>query len=127
MGCGKHYEQLEEINKGLDVLMKAGMGKGNPAYEALWKMRGATLGKLTRLIPTPRLPSIIKLLTMLSPGQLKVFFDNEVGWLAEGTPAPGEMPVVRRISHEQAVLLLQEKPPSELVHKLLKPETYFGE
>lgn len=127
MGCGKYFEQLSEIEKGLATLLRSGLGPGNYAYETLYKVRGAVIGKLRLKVPTPRLPSLLKVLLMLSPGELKVFFDNEVGWIVEGTPTPGAPPVVRRISHEDAVLLMGPEPPSELVHKLLEPETYFGE
>lgn len=129
MACvSKHYfEQLSEIDKGLATLIRAGMGPLNPAYEALYKVRGSIMGKLRLAAPTPRLPTLLKVLAALSPGELKVFFDNEVGWIAEGTPTPGAPPVIRSISHEQAVLLMGPEPPPDLVHQLLKPETYFGE
>lgn len=127
MGCFPYYEQLKEVEKGLDALLRAGLGPATIPYETLYKMRGSILRKLGLKVPTPRLPSVLKLLALLSPGELKVFFDNEVGWVVEGRPTPESPPVIRRISHEEAVLLMGPEPPSDLVHKLLEPETYFGE
>ena len=127
MGCYPYFEQLGEINKALHDLIGGGFGPGTSPYELIYKMRGEVLGKLSLRIPSTRVPSLLKLLALLSPGELKVWFDIEVGWMVEGRLEPGAPPVVRRVSAEDAMTLLKPEPPADLVHRLLQPETYFGE
>jgi hypothetical protein len=127
MGCSPYFKQLKEIDQALSHILRAGLGPLSAPYEALYKVRGEVMGKLgLKAVSVRRVLPILKLLA-LSPGELEVFFDIEVGWIAQGTPRPGAPPVIRRISHEEAELLLSPRPPTSLVHRLLEPETYFGE
>lgn len=127
MGCGIGFRQLNELESALNTLIRSGLGPGNNAYDLLYKARGEILGKMRAALPLPRRTDLLKIIPMLSPGEVKLFHDVEVGWIAEGVPEPGAVPVIRRISQEEAERLMRAEPDRELAHKLLEPDPYLGE
>lgn len=127
MGCQPWFQQLEEINKGLKVLLSAGLGPATAPYKAIYQMRGTIMGRLGIKAPSKREVLRLARLPGFSPGEVEVFFDIETGWLAHAYPEPGDMPVIHSITAEQATNLLSPNPDPDLVHRLMQPDTYLGE
>ena len=129
MGCTAKelykYTQLTNVNGALRALGVAGLSPLSAPYRELYKLRGELMGKLLGLFP--RMSSLLKIIVGLSPGELRVWFDNETGWMAEARETPGAPPVYRQITEEQAIILLKPNPPADMVHGLFKPDDYLGE
>ena len=125
MACGIAYRQLDIINTAMRDLRRLGIPLENPAMRELYKLRGEVMGKLGLKIP--RVSSILRTVSGLSPGIVRVWFDSETGFMAEGRPYPEAPPVYHAISVEEAALLVAEEPPSELLHRMFLPTEYIGE
>jgi hypothetical protein len=130
VGCeGKapYYTQLSEINQALSHILKAGLGPLSEPYQALYKLRGEVMGRLGLKAISPR--NVLKIASLIgfSPGEVRVFFDSEVGWIAEGRKEPEGQPVLRHITPDQAINLMSSSPDPNLVHQLMELDPYVGE
>lgn len=125
MPCKDKWNQVETIDKAMSLLRGAGFSMEIPAMRELYRLRGQVIGKI--LGPFPRLRGIVRLITGLSPGELTVWFDIESGFFTEARTRPGDPPVYRPISDDQAVALLRPTPDRELAHSLYEPLEYLGE
>lgn len=119
------YRALNEISRTLRVLNRAGFGFGTEPYQAVWRMRGELMGKLG--LRTYKAVNILKLLTALSPGSIKLYLDSETGWFTEARKEPGARPVFRKVSDQVAISLLRDELTHELEEVLMTPDDYIGE
>lgn len=117
------WAEVNRINDALSTLRRFGISELDPAYQILYKARGAALGKLG--LVKPRLTTLIKLLAGLSPGEIRLFADAELGWLVEATSEPGAQPVRRYVSDEVAVQLIKGELTHELEAELMTPEVEY--
>ena len=123
--CKELYSQLDHIDEALKQLRLGGVLPTNPAYQAVWKLRGELMGKLG--FKTPRgIVGVLKLLA-LSPGSIQVWFDAEAGWVSEARAGPGAPPVYRYIDAATAVTIIKGGLTHELEAKLMEPDSYIGE
>lgn len=125
MGCAIKWSQINTVSRAISSLRKAGFAPTFPGLKVLEKERAKLLAqvgqKFLRItLPIARLPG-------LSPGVMRVWFDIETGWMAEGRPELKAPPVYHQITAEQAIALLREPPDEKLAHRLLEPDTYLGE
>ncbi|MBU2060204.1 MAG: hypothetical protein KKB38_21035 [Gammaproteobacteria bacterium] len=149
MGCYKYWEQFDEIEKGREVLLSAGIGPGHTAYEALWKERGAVLAKARAAAPSTRESPTVAHISVL--GRLQALgleyaafspqraaeefeetvitarFDIETGWFAEARMKPGDLPIYHQITAEEAISIIKGEPSYDLMARLLRAEEYVGE
>ena len=125
MGCGVKWQQIGELDKALGKLRRAGMGPGDPAYDALWGVRGRVFGQVGYKFPR----SVISLLRLigLSPGEVRLFFDIEAGWLTQARHGPGQPWAYHYVPDDVAITLLTGGLTHELEDRLMEPDTYLGE
>ncbi len=122
---GFQFAELARLDDALKTLRNYGIGPLDDAYKALYKARGAAFGKLG--LARPRTTTLLKLLPGLSPGEIRLFQDAELGWLAEVTPKPGAQPVRKYISDEQAVKIIKGELTHEEFMELAQPvEEYIA-
>lgn len=119
------YRGLNELERTLKVLTKAGFGPLSEPFEAVSALRGKLLGQLGLKAPKPM--SLLKLLAGLSPGTIKVWHDAESGWFSEAREKPGAPPVYQHISDEVAMAILKGELTHELEMTLMTPDEYLGE
>ena len=156
MPCEERWYEVQNIEKGLAALELAGFKRGDPAYDALYKQRGAALTTARRASTREIRPTAEPTLTssmgvsdifgrmeelglgflraspeisreLLAEAQVRVWFDSEQGWKAEARMRPGAPPIYHQISSEEAISILQDRATPELLAKLLHPEEYLGE
>lgn len=125
MGCQARYEQLHNVETALGQLERVGFGPGTPAYDTLYRERGAILGRMGR--ERPKQVLWLEWALSLSPEVLRPFFDTEVGWLVEAKATPWADPIYHTVTAEEAIAILQGKVSPELKERLLTPTTYLGE
>lgn len=125
MGCGVYWQQINELDRALGALQRAGLGPGFAPYNALVGLRGKVFGQLG--IKYPRtITQLIRLLA-LSPGEISVWHDIESGWMVKAIESPGVPPVYRYVSDDVAITILSGGLTHELEAELFKPDDYIGE
>ena len=121
---GEHLNfQFAELNKFNDQLRQMrqwGVLPTDPGFQRLLNARGAALGKLGFRLP--RITSLIVKLLGLSPGEISLWADAEIGWLTEAKAGPGAVPVRKHIGDELAKTILQGNLTHELFAALLIPD-----
>ncbi|MBA7559930.1 hypothetical protein ES708_01548 [subsurface metagenome] len=75
----------------------------------------------------PRISVLVKLLFALSPGEIKLWADAELGWMTEARARPGAPPVYKYVSDEVAEKIVKGEITHELEEQLLEPDPYVGE
>jgi hypothetical protein len=140
MGCAKYWDQLRALDTAMGALRDVGIGVGTQAYDALWRQRGAVLGKLRAMAPSPRESTTaahVKVvgrlralglefaaasprihISELEEATVRVWFDIEQEWLAEARLSPGAPPIYHSLTTEEAVSLIKETPTPELIASL---------
>ncbi len=83
------------------------------------------MGKLGLL--KPRTTTLVASRTGLSPGELKLWADAEIGWKVEAREAPGAPPVYRQVSDAIAEKIVKETLTHEEFAELIAPDPYEGE
>ena len=76
-------------------------------------------------IPKPL--TLIARLLGLSPGEIKLWFDAEGGWMSEARVRPGASPIYHYIGSDQAISILKEDISPELHEYLFTPDDYLGD
>lgn len=113
------FRELNNLNDALRTLQRLGIGPLEPAYNAVFQARNAALGKLG--LAKPRTTTLVKLLAGLSPGELRLFLDAELGWLVEAVEKPGSPPVRRYVDGSTAVKIIQGELTHDEFMKLHEP------
>jgi len=119
------YRQINEIQRTLRVLTRAGFGPLTEPYQAVYKLQGELMGRLGLRSAKPM--SLLKLLAGLSPGSVKLFHDAESGWFTEARERDGAAPVYHHVSDDTAMGLLKGELTHELEAELMKTDEYQGE
>lgn len=119
MGCGILYRQLNSIDNALMDLALRGILPSNPAYQAIYKLRGETLGRLGAKFPRTIL-QLVKIVG-LSPGELRAWFDVEGGWMVEARARPGALPVYHYVDADTAARVIKGDIDHEVEERMLTP------
>lgn len=119
------WDEVHKLDKQLSSMRRWGVLESDPGYQALWRARGAALAKVGTRVP--RLTTPVWGVLALSPGQIQLFADAEVGWLVEARDRPGAPPVYKYVSDEVAEKLVTGQLTKELELELMSPDTYIGE
>lgn len=125
MGCGIYWQQINTIEKAMKGLRVSGIPEISDAYQSLNQLRGQLLTKVG--LKFPRTVSQIARFAGLSPGEIRVWFDIESGWMAEARAKPGAPPVYHALSAETAAQILKGELTKELELQLMAPDEYLGE
>ena len=119
------YNALNELNRTLRGLDIAGFGPLTDVYKGIYKVRAQLLGQLGLMKPKATL--LVRLMTMLSPGSIKLFYDSDSGWFTDARVKDGAPPVYHHVSDETAMAILRGELSHELEAELMKPDGYLGE
>lgn len=119
------YGAIRQLERTMASLRRAGLGRGTPAFDALYRARAEVWKGIGF-----KLPKVIQLLLRLpglSPGEIKLWHDAETGWMTEARERPGTPPVYHHISDEVAVSILKKELTPALERELMTPVEYYGE
>jgi len=117
--------EFDKLTSQVNMMRQWGISDLDPGFQKLMAARSEAFSKIG--LNLPRTTTLIKTLVGLSPGEIKLWADAEIGWVVESTAAPGA-PVVRKLVPDQvAELLLTGKMTHELEEVLMAPDTYEGE
>ena len=119
------WNELAKLDDQLRMMRGWGVSELDPGFQALFKARGAALGKLG--LRLPRTSTLIKLLIELSPGELKLWSDAEIGWMVETRAKPGAPPVYHSVSDQVAETIIKGELTHEEFEALKVPDPYLGE
>lgn len=125
MPCKYQWAQINNVTAALRELAPTSAVSRLAGFSDLLSIRSSLLQQV--IGPFPRLNVLFTFITGLSPGSVRVWFDTENGWFAEGRAEPGAPPAYHKISAAEARALLQEKPDPDLAHRMMQPDTYAGE
>jgi len=121
-----HSERaLREVASEIYSLRQAGFPELPGPVASLTRIRGEIYAQLGFRIPSPI--SLILKLFGLSPGEIKLWYHAESGWMTGARARPGARQVYRSVSREVAYQILRGELTHELEETLMAPETYFGE
>ena len=125
MPCKYKWQQLTNVNGALRALGLSPYALKLPVYSELMSLRRHLLADI--MPATPRASMLLRIITGLSPGSVRVWFDTERGWMAEGRKTPASNPVFHQITEAEAVALMQEHPDPDLAHRVMEPDPYIAE
>jgi hypothetical protein len=121
----RRWDQANECSRILKLFEGNGILPGSDAWNVVYAERGRLMREAG--IKVPRIPNLIKLITGLSPGLLRLWWDSELGFQVEVREAPAAPPVLHQISDDEALRLLRETPDADLAHRLIARPEYVGE
>ena len=125
MPCLFRNLQIRELTKATRLMSANAFSSALPGYQELSALRQ---GLIESVIPsTPRISVLIRTIIGLSPGHVRVWHDNERGWIAEGVKEPGSHPEYHLVTEAEAKDLLSEHPTPALAHRMMEPDPYVGE
>jgi len=113
------FAELNKINEALRLLRGIDLPGVNQARSALGVSQISALGKLGLI--QPRSTTFLTRLLGLSPGELRLFQDAELGWLVEAISEPGAQPVRRYVSNAVALRILSGDIDHTLEAELMAP------
>jgi len=119
------YAELNRFSEQLDMMRRWGVSESDPGFQRLLEARGAAMGKLGLL--QPRTTALALFIPGLSPGEVKLWADAEIGWMTEARVKPGAPPVYKYVSDEVAEKIVKGELTHELEEELMTPDPYLGE
>jgi len=119
------YAELNKLTSQLGMMRRWGVSELDPGFKRLLSARGAAMGKLG--LRLPRTTTMVTSLLGLSPGEIKLWADAEMGWMTEARVKPGALPVYKYVTDEVAEKLIKGELTKELELTLMTPVEYFGE
>jgi len=119
------YSELSRINSALRSMRGWGVLESDPGFQRLWKARGAAIAKIG--IKAPRITTLIAKLIGLSPGELKLWEDAEIGWMVETRAKAGAPPVYRYVSDAIAERIVKKTLTHEEFMEITSVDDYEGE
>jgi len=119
------WAEVNEFDRQLATMRRWGVLETDPGYKSLLAARGESLAKVG--IIKARNTAVAKLLAGLSPGEIRLWSDAELGWMTEARTKPGAPPVYKYVSDEVAEKIVKEELTHELEEFLMTPDPYLGE
>ena len=119
------FAEVNKLSKQLGQMRSWGVSALDPGYLRLNSALSEAIGKVGFRLP--RTTTLIRLLAGLSPGEVRLWADAEIGWIAESRVEPGAPPVYKQVTDQEAEKIATGKLTHELEERLMAPETYYGE
>lgn len=119
------WDEVHRIEEDLKTLERLGVLRTDPAWERLYRARGAALSKVGKNVS--RNTILLAFSFGFSPGSIKLWHDAEGGWMSEALERPGATPVFHKVSDEIAAAIIKKEVTKELEHYLMTPDDYEGE
>ena len=119
MGCAYAQRQALKLSDALGDLSLRGILPENPVYSILERELGGLRTKFGLKVAR----GVIQLLRLvgLSPGEFRLWWDMEGGWMVEAREKPGAPPVYRYVDAETAVRIIKGDIDHELEERLMAP------
>jgi hypothetical protein len=124
-GCYAIWEQVHNIEREINKLRTLGITQQMPVYRELYHLRARWVNMLG--LKTPKVTQLVATVLGLSPGEFRVWFDIETGWMVEARREKGADPVYHSVDAETAVKVSNRELTPELEKWLLTPSEYIGE
>ncbi len=121
MGCGIWTQQVNEIEKALGVLSRAGISPELSGFQILRDTRSYLYKNLG--VKLPRTISQLIRFIGFSPGVIALWHDSENGFMSEARTTPGSPPVYKSVSGDIAIKILRHDISPELEQFLMAPAT----
>lgn len=125
MGCGVYWRQIGEVEGALETMSRYGIAETDPAYQSLYRQRGALLAQVGQKFP--RVDYSLSMWREFSPQRVRVWFDPEFGFNAEIREKPGAPPTYKLVSGEVAAAIIKDEVTPEMKAQLMAPDEYLGE
>lgn len=119
------YAEVARLEQQLDQLRGWGVPETEGGFQRLGRAIDTAIGKVGRVLS--RTTTLIRTITGLSPGEIKLWADAELGWMTEARARPGAPPVYKYVSDEVAEKIVKREITPELEEQLLTPDPYIGE
>ncbi len=119
------YAEISKLTGQCALMRRWGVSSLDPGFQKLIGASRDAMGKLG--LRVPRISALVKLLFALSPGEIKLWADAELGWMTEARARPGAPPVYKYVSDEVAEKIVKGEITHELEEQLLEPDPYVGE
>ncbi len=119
------WAELNKLNDQLRLMRRWGVLPSDPGFKRLLGSRGAAMAKLG--LNVPRTTTLILKLFGLSPGELTLFADAEIGWLVEAKATPAAPPVYRYVGDDIAEKVVRKTLTHDEFTELMTPDPYQGE
>ncbi|MBA7592642.1 hypothetical protein ES708_34834 [subsurface metagenome] len=119
------YAELNKLTQQLSMMKRWGVSELDPGFQKLLGAGRAAMAKVG--LRVPRTTTLVKLLIGLSPGEIKLWADAELGWMTEARARPGAPPVYKYVSDDVAEKIVKREITPELEEQLLAPDPYLGE
>lgn len=121
-----HYQRgISRTARDIGRLRTAGISEVSPEVMRLLRMQNELIARLGVKIPKP-MTLLLKLIG-LSPGEVSLWHDAEVGWFTEARSKPGAAPVYHYVDDNTAISLIKGELTHELESILMTPDDYLGE
>ena len=114
------YAEIARLERELEQLRGWGVPETEGGFLRLGRAIDTAIGKVGRVLS--RTTTLVKTITGLSPGEIKLWADAELGWLTEARARPGAPPVYKYVSDEVAEKIVKEEVTPELERELLTPD-----
>lgn len=125
MPCSYWQRQLNELDRAMGTMRRAGIPSSASPFSKLSGLRGQVYQKIG--LKLPRVVTQLMRLIALSPGEIILWHDVEAGFVTEARTKPGAPPIYHWPTDDQAMALLTGNLTKELELELMRPVDYFGE
>lgn len=147
MGCGVYWWKIQRVEEDMATLRRLTVEPSHPAYQALYRQRGELMGNVGRKLPrrtiamvyewvVSRLRTLGLLFASASPGFtieelkdaiIKVWWDDEMGFMTEARFKPKSPPIYNSISAEDAAAFIKGEETGEQIATAFHEDEYYGE
>jgi len=147
MGCGVYWQKVRRADTTLAGMREFTISETDPAYQHIYRQRGATLAQIgykfprrTEIIKETSVVRRLEALGLVYAGRskgftkeelkdavIKVWYDDEEGFMAEARFKPGSPPIYRGLTDEEAFTFIKGEETGALIAKVFTADDYLGE
>lgn len=147
MGCGVYWWKLHRVEADMKTLSRLTVEESHPAYQALYRERGELMARVGLKFPrrqiamayeevVSRLRTLGLVYASASPGYsreelkdavIKVWWDDETGFMTEARFRRRSPPIYNSISAEDAVAFIKGEETGEQIATAFHEDEYIGE
>ena len=117
--------EIRRLEEELAKVKSWGVLESDTGYQGLRGAIQTAIGKLGRVFA--RTTTLVRSIVGLSPGEIRLWADAELGWMVEARARPGAPPVYKYVSDDVAEKIIKEDLTHEDKEWLMAPDPYIGE
>lgn len=114
------HAEIARLRHELNQLRSWGVPETEWSFQRLGRAIDTAIGKVGFV--RPRITTLVWRLIGLSPGEINLWADAELGWMTEARARPGALPVYKYVSDEIAEKIVKREITHELEEQLLTPD-----